>query len=214
MFKSLVRCQLCHVDPVWQFSVCQPCWRELPWLKQQVELQEQLIWAACAYTYPLDRVIQQFKYQQQLHWQALLVGLLQQAKPKAVQAIVPMPISTSRLIQRGYNQSLLLAKQLSKHWQLPIWQPITRQMAHSQKGLDRLERQAHISEQFHVAQTPKIRYRKVLILDDVVTTGASIHALSVKLYECGTEHVSSVCLAMAGDLRSAPRDHHLLSERC
>ena len=197
LFKPLQRCQLCHVDAPWQHAVCQTCWQQLPWRSQAVQRQEMQIHVAFDYHYPINRIIQQFKYEQQLHYQLLLVGALKQLSYPKIQAIVPMPISTARLTERGYNQSLLLAKGLARHLNVPIWQPVTRLQQHAQKGLSRLERLEDIQQQFQIQNAPKIRFRRVLIVDDVVTTGSSIHALKQQLLKLGCQKVEAVCLASA-----------------
>lgn len=133
--NRLIPCQLCSVDHQTQFNLCQDCWKSLPWLKTSVQRQNIEIQVACHYDYPIDRIIQQFKYEQKLHYQNLLCGVIGTLKLPRVQAIVPMPISEQRLIERGFNQSLILAKFLSKKLKVPIWQPITRQDQHAQKGL-------------------------------------------------------------------------------
>ena len=190
-------CVLCGIDAQHNHSLCKDCWNSLPWLKEPVLRQEMQILAACRYDYPLDRIIQQFKYQQQLQYQTALTGLLCEFKYPKVHAIVPMPISLEKLAVRGYNQSLQIAKGLAAHLQLPIWQPVQRLQQHSQKGLSRLERLQDIDQQFIPHDDLKIRYRKVLIVDDVVTTGSSIHALKQCLEQLGCQQVYSVCLAAA-----------------
>ena len=122
--------------------------------------------------------------------------MLELRLPK-IQAIIPMPISTERLRERGYNQSLVVAKIMAKQLNIPIWQPITRLQQHSQKGLSRLERIDQIEQQFQISTTSKLRYRRVLILDDVVTTGSSIHALKLKLEELGCQKIYAACIASA-----------------
>ena len=111
-----------------------------------------------------------------------------------------MPISTQRLAERGYNQSMILAKDLAKQFNVPIWQPVIRLHQHSQKGLSRLERLDQIHQQFKIdpqqRQYVKL-YRRVLILDDVVTTGSSIQALTLQLEQLGCHKVSAACIAYA-----------------
>ena len=203
LFDYFTPCDLCDVGIKQQFGVCSNCWQQLPWLKQQIQRHEQHIYVACHYQYPIDRIIQQFKYEQKLEYERLLAGLLLQLKLPKIQAIVPMPISTDRLIERGYNQSLLLAKTLSQHLNVPIWQPVQRLAQHSQKGLTRLERLDHIEQQFIACPPNKIRYRNVLIVDDVVTTGSSIHALSEILKQLGCQKIYAICLAAGGVKPSA-----------
>ena len=195
--QNISPCVLCGVDRQQCHSLCEDCWQQLPWSKSTVQRQEMDIQVACHYDYPIDRIIQKFKYEQQLHFQNLLAGALLQLRLPKIQAIVPMPISTERLLERGYNQSLVVAKIMSKQLDIPIWQPITRLQQHSQKGLSRLERIDNIEQQFQISTTSKLRYRRVLILDDVVTTGSSLHALKQKLEELGCQKIYAACVASA-----------------
>ena len=195
--QSISPCQLCNTEQQQIHSVCTDCWQQLPWLKSTVQRQEMDIQSACHYDYPIDRIIQKFKYEQHLHFQQILAGAFMQLRLPKVQAIVPMPISNQRLAERGYNQSLVLGKILAKQLDLPIWQPITRLQQHSQKGLTRLERIENIQQQFQINTTSKLRYRRVLILDDVVTTGSSIFALKQKLEQLGCQKVYAACIASA-----------------
>lgn len=195
--RSFTACQLCGVDHQIQHSLCADCWQNLPWLKQNIVRQEMEIQVACHYAYPIDRIIQKFKYEHQLSFQLILAGLLTTLRFSKIQAIVPMPISEVRLIERGFNQSYLLAEQLAKHLNIPIWQPIVRRAEHSQKGLTRLERLANINEQFEIDLANTKKFKRILILDDVVTTGSSIHALKLKLEELGCTKIYATCLASA-----------------
>ena len=197
LLSPLYRCQLCGIDKQQRHSLCTDCWQHLPWLNSHVQRQEIQIQIACHYDYPVNRIIQKFKYEQQLHWQNLLAGTLIELRLPKVQAIVPMPISNERLSQRGYNQSLMIAKIIAKHLNLPIWQPVARHDLLAQKGLTRLERMQNIQSQFHICTDSKIRYRRVLIIDDVVTTGSSIHALSQQLQQLGCEKIYAACIAGA-----------------
>ncbi|MFI9457705.1 ComF family protein [Acinetobacter sp. NPDC052428] len=190
-------CQLCLTDHQAIHSVCEDCWRQLPWTHQTIQRQEMQFQIACDYAYPMDRLIQLFKYEQKLHLQNLLAGALLSLDLPKVSAIVPMPISNERLAERGYNQSLVLAKHMAKQLNVPIWQPITRLKQHSQKGLSRLERIEDIQSQFQISTISKLRYRRVLIIDDVVTTGSSIRALSQTLEQLGCQKIYAACLAGA-----------------
>ncbi len=107
----------------------------------------------------------------------------------------PCLFSNQRLIERGFNQSLLLANILSRHLKIPVWQPIQRLNEHSQKELTRLERFENIEQQFLPHHQEKRRYRRVLIIDDVITTGSSVHALSQALKQLGCTSIHTACLA-------------------
>jgi ComF family protein len=195
--QSISPCLLCSIDRQQLHSLCQDCWNQLPWYKQSIERHGQQIVCAHHYDFPIDRIIQTYKYEQQLQYQNVLAHSLLSLRVSRVQAIVPMPISIERLKERGYNQMLIVAKIMAKQLNIPIWQPVVRQAQHSQKGLSRVERLENIEKQFQIIQTEKRKFKKVLIVDDVVTTGSSIHALSQALQRLGCQQISSICIAAA-----------------
>lgn len=195
--QSVSPCLLCGIDRQQHHSLCTDCWAQLPWFKQAVDRHEHSISCAFYYDFPIDRIIQSYKYEQQLHYQNLLAQSLLSLRLARVQAIVPMPISVERLKDRGYNQMLLVAQMMAKQLRIPVWQPVIRQAQHAQKGLSRLERLENIEQQFIINPTEKRRFRKVLIIDDVVTTGSSIHALSTLLHRLHCTQVYAACIAAA-----------------
>ena len=199
--RWLTPCSLCGLGHQQSHSLCHDCWEQLPWFQQanqtQIFRNEMQIHVALNYQFPIDRLIQKYKYERQLHFQTLLTHSLMQLRLPKVQAIVPMPISTERLAERGYNQMLIIANLLSKKLNIPVWQPVIRLAQHSQKGLSRVERMENIAEQFQVIKAERRKYRKVLIIDDVVTTGSSIRALSNALEKLGCQQIEIACIAAA-----------------
>ncbi|NHC03864.1 ComF family protein [Acinetobacter sp. 187] len=190
-------CQLCGIDAQQSHSLCQQCWQQLPWLKDTILRQHRPIQIALNYTFPIDRIIQSYKYEQQLHFQNLLTQSLMSLNLSQVQAIVPMPISTERLRERGYNQMLIIANRMAQQFNIPVWQPVLRLAQHSQKGLSRVERMQNIEQQFQIIKSERRKYRKVLIIDDVVTTGSSADALANALEKLGCQHIDIACIAAA-----------------
>lgn len=190
-------CQLCGIDHSQSHSLCEECWHHLPWFKDHIVRHERSIQIALHYDFPLDRIIQKYKYEQELHYQTLLAQSLLTLRFSKVQAIVPMPISHERLAERGYNQMLIIAKLMSKQLNIPVWQPVIRAAQHSQKGLSRVERMATIETQFKIIRTQRRKFKKVLIIDDVVTTGSSIHALAQALEKLGCQQIEIACIAAA-----------------
>ena len=201
--QSISPCLLCGIDRQQQHSLCNDCWEQLPWYKQHIERHEHSILCAHHYNFPIDRIIQTYKYEQQLQYQNLLAHSLLNLRTPRVHAIVPMPISTERLIERGYNQMLIIAKIMARELKIPVWQPVIRDAQHSQKGLSRIERLENIENQFQIITTEKRKYKKVLIIDDVVTTGSSIHALSQVLEKLGCQQIYSACIAAGGIKQSS-----------
>ena len=195
--QKITPCQLCGLAQQQQHSLCTDCWNQLPWFKQNIERQQRQILVAHHYSFPIDRVIQSYKYEQQLHYQQLLAHSLLRLRLPKVQAIVAMPISIERLKERGYNQMLIIAKIMAKQLKIPVWQPVIRAAQHSQKGLTRIERLENIEQQFQAIRTAQRSYKRVLIIDDVVTTGSSMHALAHVLEGLGCQHIYMACIAAA-----------------
>lgn len=196
-FKGLMPCQLCGLDPQQAHSLCHDCWHDLPWLNQYIQRRHCRILAACCYRFPIDRIIHQYKYEQQLHYQTVLKHCLLHLALPQVDAVVAMPISRQRLVQRGYNQMQIIAQSIAAQHQLALWQPVIRTAQHSQKGLSRLERLQAIDKQFQIKASEYRRYQRVLVLDDVVTTGSSFAAMQQALQRLGCTQIELACIAVA-----------------
>jgi ComF family protein len=194
--QRLLPCQLCGQQPGQLHSLCPQCWQELPWLSGRIKRQQLDCQVCCRYQWPMDQMLQRFKDQSALHYLPIFLGCLASTPKPPVQAIVPMPINHEKLISRGFNQSLLLAKALAQHWRLPIWQPVARIEGHSQRGLDRLDRLQNLRQQFFL-QATTAPYSKVLMLDDVITTGSSLLALQQQLHSLGCQQIYALCLCDA-----------------
>lgn len=98
--------------------------------------------------------------------------------PYDIDVIVPVPLHTLRLLQRGYNQTLPIAEALSDAWHLPIQTRCLykRRYTTSQVGLSAQERRRHEENTFGVHHPELLASRHVLLVDDVLTTGATVVA--------------------------------------
>lgn len=157
--------------------------------------------AAVSYGFPWAQLLAQFKFHADPGWAATLAGLMREA-PGAAAAlaeadlVLPVPLSRERLRQRGYNQALLLARQLGAtrvHADLLLR---TRD-AEAQSHLTRAERLRNLRGAFMLdpLQAPQVAGRRVLLVDDVMTTGATLHAAAAPLREAGAAHVAALVLA-------------------
>lgn len=199
--KVLMPCQLCGLDHQQYHSLCNDCWRDLPWFNARIQRQHCDIWAACHYSFPIDRIIHHYKYEQQLHYQTMLSHCLLSFALPLVDAIVAMPISEQRLVQRGYNQMQIIAQYIATQQKIALWQPVIRTAQHSQKGLSRLERLQAIEQQFKIKASEYKRHQRVLLIDDVVTTGSSFAAMQDALRRLGCTQISLACIAVASPKR-------------
>lgn len=115
--------------------------------------------------------------------------------------LLPVPLHRSRLRQRGFNQSIELARVISKKLNIPIeCDAINRNRSTpSQTGLDAKARRKNIKGAFSVKQklTDKIKNKHVLIIDDVMTTGSTVNELARTLKRNGVARVGVLSFARA-----------------
>lgn len=115
--------------------------------------------------------------------------------PKADLLIVPVPTATSRVRGRGYDQAELLGRALARR-QAHIYLACLRRYGQShQVGANRTDRLNQLAEAFVVARPERIRARQVLLVDDVITTGATFEAAALVLHAAGAAGVSAVAFA-------------------
>jgi ComF family protein len=153
------------------------------------------------YRYPWDGLVTQFKFHDQPGWAAPLAQLLGDAPGARLlldeaDLVVPMPLSRERLAQRGFNQALAIARRLA-----PARTDATLLLrlrdTTPQAALDRRQREANVRGAFAVdpLQAGRLRGRHLLIVDDVMTSGASLYAAARVLREAGADRVSALVLA-------------------
>ena len=213
------QCRVCHAWPaqavceacVSQFAQphtrCQTCALPLPvglrrcgaCLKTPPPLDDCL--TAVAYAYPWSALIQDFKFHAQPGLVRSFATLLRAApwvEPEldAADVLVPMPLSAARLRERGYNQALLLARQLEPvktHTDLLLRIKDTP----PQHTLKRAERLNALTDVFAVEPllANQLRGKRVLLVDDVMTTGASLYAAARVLKAAGVHHVTGLVIA-------------------
>ena len=110
---------------------------------------------------------------------------------------VPVPLTPSRLRRRGYNQSVYIARGLTGGLGIPLDETLLarRDSAGTQTHRGREARWASMREAFYVPDPDKVSRRRILIIDDVLTTGATLSACALALMEAGAESVSYYTLA-------------------
>ena len=125
--------------------------------------------------------------------------------------IVPMPLHWRRRWQRGFNQAGLLAREIGRRWGVPVRNIARRTRATApQAGLTNAKRRANVSGAFSVKRGARLDGMRVLLVDDVLTTGASAGACARALKGAGASHVALLTLARA-DRRSALSDREYFS---
>lgn len=156
--------------------------------------------AAADYGFPWDRLITGFKFNGHTEWADLLAGVLAQALVQGTQPgdvpatrVLPVPLSPTRLRERGYNQAWELARRLARQQGVLAqaqWLQRLRDTPH-QVGLSRRERQRNLRDAMWV--TPEgqagVAGQHVALVDDVMTTGVTAAAGALALKAAGAASV-------------------------
>lgn len=177
--NAMIRCRACAENPP-------------PWDRAL---------AVVDYAYPWDTLIAEFKFHENAAWAHAFAGLMHNAPwvgPALDDAdvVLPMPLAPERLRHRGFNQSTLLARQLRPHKTL---HHALLRVIHTapQSSLPRKDRQSNVQGAFALDpfQREGIAGKKVVLLDDVMTSGASLAAATQALRRAGAAHITALVFA-------------------
>jgi ComF family protein len=113
--------------------------------------------------------------------------------------LLPVPLSPSRARERGFNQSERLAHFLAARWQVPVWLDVLERArsTETQTRLTQEERLANVSGAFRVRDATRLRDAHVILVDDVVTTAATLNACAAALSTGGARTLSYVTFGRA-----------------
>ena len=216
------RCRLCLAPGHADQELCADCRQELPWSSpacrrcalplpadSPVEVCGKCRKApapldGCAalfhYQAPIDQWIQDLKFHQDLGAARLLGQLLAETLPghDVAQAtlVVPVPLHRRRLRERGYNQALELARPLRR-----LGYPVTtlccrrHRATAAQSGLPAAQRKRNLSNAFQAEG--RLDGRRILLIDDVLTTGSTLNELARTLKRAGAAQVEARVIARA-----------------
>lgn len=191
-------CPVCAL-PSLNRAVCGRCLRHPPQFDATI--------AAFAYAPPLDQALQAYKYRHALGLTHFLSALLDQALDASGHSgappdvIVPMPLAPSRLAERGFNQALELARPIAKRRGVRLVSNLAVRLhdTPAQASLPWKERARNIRDVF--ACTLRVDGLRIALVDDVMTTGATLNELARVIKQAGATHVTNWVVA-----RTLPRD--------
>lgn len=226
LLSSTNSCLLCGASCSSMLALCAPCQAELPRVQSACrrcalalgpQPPRQRLCGQCSanpppfehcyalgdYEFPLRQLIARLKFHGRFSIGATLGQLLALRLAPVFRltppdALLPVPLHTGRLRQRGFNQSMEIARQLSGHLTVPIAPGYCQRVRASkpQRGLGAAARKKNVQGIFRIAaeamhSTP----RHIVIVDDVVTTMATVKAIAYLLKKEGVERVDVACLA-------------------
>jgi ComF family protein len=111
--------------------------------------------------------------------------------------LVPVPTATSRVRQRGYDQAELLSRALAHRTTLPYRHVLSRRGQSRQVGTGRTERARHLQNAYFVRNPRAVAGRHVVLIDDVLTTGATLEAAARIIKKAGATQVDAMVFAQA-----------------
>lgn len=187
-------CPVCaHPSPQW--AICGACLKNPPAFDATH--------AVFIYDFPLDALLKNLKYGGNLvladFFAEAMLAHLPATRPDV---LIPMPLHPQRLKERGFNQSLEIARRLSQAWEIPLVTAGVTRTRHSepQASLPLAKRAANVRGIFTVSGD--FEGKSILLVDDILTSGASLNELAKTLKKAGANRVE--CLVAA---RTLP--HHV-----
>lgn len=184
-------CQICAAELPRVLQACGGCGLTQPVLpcpRRIAPWHVDAVVAPFVYASPLDHYVHALKYRGvRALGRALALALVPEltAARAGVDAIVAVPLHRSRLFERGYNQAVEIARTLAHELELPLLQRgIERRVpGASQTGQSAAERRASVARAFAVRRN--LAGQRIAIVDDVLTTGATVNALAAALRAAG-----------------------------
>ena len=185
-YLSAARCPVCAL-PTPDGSTCGRCLKRPPQFDRTV--------AVFAYAFPVDKLVQALKFGEQLLLAPQLAGRLAQRIETRPDCIVAMPLHPARLRERGFNQSLELARRIAVKLGIPLLERACQRVRDTppQSALPWKERGRNMRKAF--ACTGDLSGKHVAVVDDVMTSGASINELAEALRQAGAREVSAWVVA-------------------
>lgn len=155
---------------------------------------------------PVSKAIYQFKFHNKRYYAEIFAKEMareygQWIRDRRIEEILPVPLHPSRRRKRGYNQAELLAKEISKELQIPIRKNVVFRVRRTkpQKQLDDREREENLQRAFGISRQWKAP-ANVLVVDDIYTTGSTVHRISKLLIKAGAEKVYFLTISIGQGL--------------
>jgi len=160
------------------------------------------LFSAVRYREPIVTAIHRFKYRGEVflapYLAEFLIELCRRHKlNERIDCVVPVPLHPTRFRERNFNQSELLGQEIAACFSLPVLNRFLVRFRNtpSQTGLSGQERMTNVSDAFQVRKDLIFKGRRCLLVDDVLTTGATLSACRNRLLAAGAAEVYGLALA-------------------
>ncbi len=191
LFPVNTRCLVCAIQTASVMQVCGDCLSNAP----EIDITEVLY----SYRYPVDSLIKTGKFDGKPELLAefadRLANKLIRRQGELPEALIPVPLHPARQRQRGFNQSAIIAKRLALRLDLKTINKavIRRGNSTPQSSLRGDARKRNISGVFDLIEAPAVQH--VAIIDDVITTGATVNELAALLRKAGCYEIEAWAIA-------------------
>jgi ComF family protein len=180
------RCRICAL-PLTTGKTCGTCLDHPPTFDA--------VFAVYAYAFPVDALVHALKYRGNLAIAPILADALAAATLPRVDALIPAPLAAGRLRERGFNQAYELARIVARRLNVPVLAQACRKVTDTapQAALPWKERARNVRATF--VCDANLTGLRVAVVDDVMTSGATVNELARNLKRAGAAHVSAWVVA-------------------
>lgn len=170
------------------YRTCSICWRTAP-LRH--------VWVSSEYNDGVSKIISSYKFHRNRALARPLAKLMAESLPyhKQPLVIVPVPTATARVRQRGYDHTLILSQALAQEVGWPVRAHLRRVGQARQVGARRQSRFEQLKGVFRPVKLELLKDKNILLVDDVVTTGATLSEAARSLKNAGAKSISAVVVA-------------------
>ena len=192
------RCEVCRKSG--EAALCPECFSAIKFMKPQYGIH-----SAAVYDGAIRTALHRFKFQKRKRLAEplgiLLVNYLGQAATlgmKELDSIVPVPLHRKRLRQRGFNQVELLARMIGRYYEVPVVAALERTRdTKPHFDLPKDKRLVNIKGAFRVCRPQDVYNKRLLLLDDIYTTGATVAECAKTLSTAGARRIEVLTLSRA-----------------
>jgi ComF family protein len=218
------QCMVCDVLVPTHGTLCMDCWNSVPFISEpmcaccglplEFAVDENTLCGECLREHPpysraraafvyndtSRMLVLKLKYQDEMYLAPIFGPWLRSAGAELLRAsdvIIPVPLHYWRMVGRRYNQSLLLARAIASDGGIPVIADGLKRIRHTkqQAGLTRPQRQKNVKNAFAANRPERIKNKSILLIDDVMTTGATLAACTETLLKAGASQVNVLTLA-------------------
>jgi len=159
-------------------------------------------WSVCLYNETAQKLLHDFKYNSKTSLRKTFVPLMidfidRHGLPlNKFDLMVPVPLHPVRLRERGYNQSAILALELSEHYGIPYSDSllVRQKRTKTQTELGLKQRWTNMEGAFRIKNSPEVDGKTIVLVDDLFTTGATVHHAALSLKQAGAARVCVLTL--------------------